>query len=432
MSIHRRFPLFALIILCLMVTACALPGLGTPRAPLSTAPVTTVPANGHTALAPYPAEVASTGGAGEIAHTPVTVHLPVIQLQAAATLTPPAAPLQNSPTPSAPRPSSSSLAPLILAVSQIQPPPPGILPQVNVFQAGGGSGYAGSDCENRPGELRWCSPFNGAVLNTTDSYESAACGFSNQPLIASVTLPDGTSRPAIVNGEPPRCREVTFLAGPGAPPGEYRITLIQGSSRLSDTFRLVTPDEAVGALFNNCAWLAGLPGGQPVRLLAFGLLPPGPNDPSPDAGLASWRFLVESQFTPDASRSLLVCPDPAAIARYPEMAYLAIPASGKPVLAGNDDVLRQFQGDCAGGPPSRLSTGKDARVLTKDLPLFPDPALSAKPLGLLPNGVTLTVTYGPACPAQGPWTWQVKTQDGRSGWLAETDHTGYFLEPIHK
>lgn len=419
MKIHRRFPIVVTIFIFLIVTACALPGLGTPPARLPAASVTTTPAIDSTGSAAYPAAASATTAAGETAQPPVTVHLPAVHLQADATRTSP----QTSPT---------GLTPLILAISQIQPAPAGVLPQVSVFQAGGGSGYAGSDCENRPGELHWCSPLNGAALNTSESFAGAACGFSSQPLTANVTLPDGSTRSAIVNGEPPRCREVTFLPGPGAPLGEYRITLSQGSSRLSDTFRLVTPAETVGALYNNCAWLVGLPAGQPVRLLAFGLVPPGPNDPGLETGLATWRFLVESPVAPDATRSLLVCPDPAALARYPELAYLAVLSSGKAVLAGDEELLREFQGDCAGGPPSRLSTGKDARVLTKDLPLFSDPALSAKPLSLLPKGTALTMTYGPACPSQGPWTWQVQTQDGQKGWLAESDQTSYFLEPIQK
>jgi hypothetical protein len=223
------------------------------------------------------------------------------------------------------------------------------------------------------------------------------------------------------------------LPGPAAPLGKYQITLGQGAARLTDSFELTAPPRPAGALFENCAWLAGLPGRQTVRLLAFGLVPPTAlNEPGQTAGLAVWRFLSETHLLPDPAAGLLACPDAPGLALYPEFAYLAYPAGAgdAPVLLGDDDLLQEFQGVCANGPHTRLSVGKKARVTVKGLPLFSDPGLTTQPLALLNSGAAVNILSGPACPPQGPWIWLIKTSDNKTGWLTETDQLSYFLEPL--
>jgi hypothetical protein len=271
---------------------------------------------------------------------------------------------------------------------------------------------------------------NGEVLPRTESFEAAACGFDGGDLDARVLLPDGRSEPMQVTGAPPRCREITYLPGPTAPLGKYQVTLRQGSATLTDTFQLSAPAAPTGALFQNCAWLAGLPQASSVRLLAFGLLIPGPESPAPDPGLAVWRFLNETRLAADPAGSLLACPDSTSQGLYLEFVYLASLDNQPPLLLGDADLLQQFQGTCANGPLTRLAVDKKARVITDSLPLFSDPGLNAQPLELLSLGANVTILNGPACPSQGPWVWQVKTSGGQTGWLPEADQTNYFLEPL--
>jgi hypothetical protein len=316
----------------------------------------------------------------------------------------------------------------------------GILPQVIVFQTGGGGSGGGAACENQPGKPHWCTDFKGAALPQTETYSATACGFTAAEISARVLLPDGRSQPAQVSAELPGCPSVTYLPGPDAPPGGYQITLSQGSAQLTDTFQLAAPTQPDGGLVQNCAWLAALPEGQPVRLLAFGLVPPLPNDPTAAPDLEVWRFLGETSLSPtlraplDKQRrgSVLACPAPSSLALYPEFVYLAYlaDAGAAPILVGDADLLQQFQGVCANGLPTRLATGKQARVQVNPLTLFSDAALNETPLALLNSGALVSILAGPACPTTGPWTWQVKTAQGQTGWLAEADSLSYFLEPL--
>jgi hypothetical protein len=148
-----------------------------------------------------------------------------------------------------------------------------------------------------------------------------------------------------------------------------------------------------------------------------------------DPSLATWRFVVERRLVTTPGGTLLACPDPASRARYPEQVYLAYPPNGKPASAGDEDILQQFQGTCAAGPVTRLAPGKAARVRTDNLPLFSDPAFSTAATALLPSQTRVTIVNGPVCLPQGPWVWQVKTADGKTGWLPESDAVSYFLEP---
>jgi hypothetical protein len=212
--------------------------------------------------------------------------------------------------------------------------------------------------------------------------------------------------------------------------GRYQVTLSQGAFRITDTFVLAAPTKPAGTLYNNCAWLAGLPAGQALRLLSFGLVPPNPTDSGIDPAVATWKFEAERKLTPGPTGSLLACPEPSGLERYPELAYLAYPAGGSPLLLGDPHTLSQFQGNCANGPSARLVRGKNARIIARDIPLFSDPAMSAKLVAILASGRTVEVVNGPVCPPEGPWTWQVRTTEGTTGWLAESDTTTYFLEPV--
>ncbi len=74
------------------------------------------------------------------------------------------------------------------------------------------------------------------------------------------------------------------------------------------------------------------------------------------------------------------------------------------------------------GAPRRLTVGQAAQVCTEGEPLIlrKGPGKRHKALGHVPSGSTVWILGGPTCdPKSGMWYWSVKTQQGRSGWVAE-------------
>ncbi len=415
---RRPIPTITTVLLLLALTACALPGLGTPRPSRPAPPQATPPAAPATPLPASPTAPDATpkGQALSPTRTVTAISATPARPTAPPAAGPTAAPSQIA---QATQTALPTFRPALFLLTGNQPAPAGILPQLGVFEAGGGNGSAQpATCAGGANQPRWCAALNGAALSATSDYASLACGLAETPLTASVRLPDGSSRPATISVAAPTCRSIVFSPAPGDPLGVYQVTLSQGSTRLSDSFNLAAPSAPAARLAQACLWLAGLPPGQAVRILAFGLVVPGPNDPILDPSLATWRFLGEGSFPANAGGMLWVCPDDTLLKRYPEMAYLAYPPSSEALPAGDADLLQQFQGNCANGPATRLAAGQSARVISKDLPLFSDPSLSSKALVVLHQGAVLSVVGGPVCPLQGPWTWLGKTQAAQSGWLA--------------
>jgi hypothetical protein len=305
--------------------------------------------------------------------------------------------------------------------------PSGILAQVSFLQTGGGSRSNGFDCENKPGEPRWCRPLNGASLILTSEYRGIACGLSSQPLQAWLVLPDGSTQPLRVAGEAPSCREISRPAGPNTPPGRYQVRVDQAGTSLVDTFQWVRPDQPHGTLLESgCAWVAGLASGQPMRLMVFGLSAP---ETATDPLLGSWHYLAELSLTGNLGGELWACPSLQVQKNFSQLAYLAVLPSGTLAL-GDEDLLRAFQGICFEGPATRLAVGARLRVLDQALPLFPDATLNGRPLGSLEAGKEGTLMNGPVCPPEGPWTWQASFGNNLTGWLAESNTTSYFVGPL--
>ena len=100
-----------------------------------------------------------------------------------------------------------------------------------------------------------------------------------------------------------------------------------------------------------------------------------------------------------------------------------IPASSPPISSGA----------CPGAPPSRMTQGSAARVtLTDGTPLAfrTEPGVSsANHIRYLDEGTRLTILDGPVCTGGYAW-WHVQTEDGTTGWVAEGDSNGYYIEPL--
>jgi hypothetical protein len=86
---------------------------------------------------------------------------------------------------------------------------------------------------------------------------------------------------------------------------------------------------------------------------------------------------------------------------------------------------------CPGAPPSELHVGNRAMVsLNPPLPnnVRAQPDITSKFLFAIQPGEVVEIIDGPGCSNNWVW-WQVKTQDGRTGWTAEGDETDYWLVP---
>ena len=87
---------------------------------------------------------------------------------------------------------------------------------------------------------------------------------------------------------------------------------------------------------------------------------------------------------------------------------------------------------CPGTFLSQLHVGDNAMV-SKDPPLANNVRAQAdktsKFLFAIQPGEVVQITSGPGCSNNWVW-WQIKTQDGRSGWTAEGDGTDYWLVPV--
>jgi hypothetical protein len=86
---------------------------------------------------------------------------------------------------------------------------------------------------------------------------------------------------------------------------------------------------------------------------------------------------------------------------------------------------------CPGAPPIRLAVGKTARVsLDPPLPsrVRELPGLTAKVVGMIDPGVTVTLLEGPRCLDNLTW-WKVQSAKGLVGWTAEGDSSAYWLVP---
>ncbi len=85
--------------------------------------------------------------------------------------------------------------------------------------------------------------------------------------------------------------------------------------------------------------------------------------------------------------------------------------------------------DCSAAAPIRLTVGSRARVSAPNgLPLHANPGEGYRNMGNLKENAVVAIVGGPTC-ADGAQWWQVRSSDGRNGWLTETDATGYRLEP---
>jgi hypothetical protein len=238
--------------------------------------------------------------------------------------------------------------------------------------------------------------------------------------------PDGATQPLQVQGEPPFCREISYRSNPLTVPGRYQVRVEQTGITLTDTFEYVRPDRPQGVQLQGCAWLAGLAPNQSLPFLVFGLSAP---DSESEPLLATWRYLAAISLPASADGMLWACPDPAIQAAYPELAYLAnLPAGALPL--GPEDLIHSFQGACSAGPVTRLALGARFVVLDKGMPIFPDPGLDGSLVGSLEAGSQGTILGGPVCPPEGPWTWKASFENGLTGWIAESDAAGYFVEPV--
>jgi predicted Ser/Thr protein kinase len=103
----------------------------------------------------------------------------------------------------------------------------------------------------------------------------------------------------------------------------------------------------------------------------------------------------------------------------------------EPVEDDSPATREPVSGDCPGVLPTQLRPGMDAVVNTPNgLPLRMHEAagVNTPVRALIANRIRLTIMSGPECVDSYSW-WQVRTIDGRIGWVSEADVDSYFVTP---
>ena len=105
---------------------------------------------------------------------------------------------------------------------------------------------------------------------------------------------------------------------------------------------------------------------------------------------------------------------------------------GNPIPGGNNavnDPNVTIRSVCPNAVPSQVDVGTNARVtFTDGRPLNVRNAPSGTRTTQLAEGVPFTIIGGPECNSVYTW-WQIRMTDGTTGWVAEGDPDGYYIEP---
>lgn len=103
---------------------------------------------------------------------------------------------------------------------------------------------------------------------------------------------------------------------------------------------------------------------------------------------------------------------------------------GTTTVGGPDQVAPSTDVLCAGAPPSRVEVGNVARVtFTDGQPLNVRNTPGGSRVGQMPEGTDFVIIGGPQC--QGGYTWWQIQRTGVgaiTGWVAEGDSDGYYIE----
>ncbi len=91
---------------------------------------------------------------------------------------------------------------------------------------------------------------------------------------------------------------------------------------------------------------------------------------------------------------------------------------------------------CPGAPPTRFAVGVQGTVsptapgtVSTPLRVRNQPSKTGQILLQLRDGAQFSVTGGPKC-ADGYLWWQIKTDNNVTGWVAEGDTSGYYIDPV--
>ena len=98
-----------------------------------------------------------------------------------------------------------------------------------------------------------------------------------------------------------------------------------------------------------------------------------------------------------------------------------------PVLPDPVAITGDF---CPPAPPSRVTAGMRARITYTDgTPLRLRESPTGSVIRNIEEGVSFDIIGGPTCASGYTW-WQIRQDDGITGWVAEGDIDGYFIEPM--
>src|SRR5258708_25895233 len=105
------------------------------------------------------------------------------------------------------------------------------------------------------------------------------------------------------------------------------------------------------------------------------------------------------------------------------------------LAAGSGSLAAAQQASCPGTPPTQFVIGQRGTVLPSTqgsavpVRVRQQPNKTGSVLTQLREGETFTISGGPQS-ADGYLWWQIKTDNGVTGWAAARESTGCFIDPI--
>jgi hypothetical protein len=299
--------------------------------------------------------------------------------------------------------------------------PEDILREVSYFPTGGDGDFCSKGNYPQPA---WVEQ-PGASYELMAQVKLASCGWQNgESVILTVTAPNGTIYErqnimtvsgATYHGFSPRLTD---------PTGAYTF-VITGSKRQIQTSITFKKPSGPRAYHRDAGiFLYQFSSNEKVRIFAYEDLP------STSTTWNRTRLKGWQSYQVDNSGQLLI--ETKDSYRYVVIGETSgeIPAI-LTVTSGIDKITTSKKSSCAGAPPTRITSGKKARVTITSggtLRVRQTPGIQGKEITKLKEGTAVDVLEGPTCTDNLNW-WKIKTSDGVSGWSAEGDAQVYNLEP---
>lgn len=299
--------------------------------------------------------------------------------------------------------------------------PEDILREVSFFPTGGDGDFCSKGNYPQPA---WVEQ-PGASYELMAQVKLASCGWQNgESVILTVTAPNGTiyERGSIktVSG----ATYHGFSPSLTDPTGAYTFVIAGSKGQIQTSITFKKPSGPRAYHRDSGIFLYQFSSNEKVRIFAYEDLP------NTSTALNRTRLKGWQSYQVDNSGQLLI--ETKDSYRYVVIGETSgeIPAI-LTVTSRIDKITTSNKSSCAGAPPTRITSGKKARVTITGggtLRVRQTPGIQGKEITKLKEGTTVDIIEGPTCADSFNW-WKIKTSDGVTGWSAEGDSRVYNLEP---